>query len=44
MAKKSPSGKPTPLRRLFSVLGPGLITGAADDLVMFGTGVAMFIL
>lgn len=31
MAKKSASGKPTPLRRFFSVLGPGLITGAADD-------------
>lgn len=30
MAKKSASGKPT-LRRFFSVLGPGLITGAADD-------------
>jgi len=30
MAKKSASGKPA-LRRFFSVLGPGLITGAADD-------------
>jgi Mn2+/Fe2+ NRAMP family transporter len=30
MAEKSASGKPT-LRRFFSVLGPGLITGAADD-------------
>jgi Mn2+/Fe2+ NRAMP family transporter len=43
MAKKSALGKPTPLRRFFSVLGPGLITGAADD-DPSGAGAAMFIL
>lgn len=31
MARRSPSRKPTLVRRFFSVLGPGLITGAADD-------------
>src|ERR1044072_8170171 len=31
MAKKESSKKPTPVRRFFSLLGPGLITGAADD-------------
>jgi NRAMP (natural resistance-associated macrophage protein)-like metal ion transporter len=31
MAKKSGSGKQSLVRRFFSVLGPGLITGAADD-------------
>src|ERR1051326_3472022 len=31
MAKKDSSKKPTPVRRFFSLLGPGLITGAADD-------------
>jgi Mn2+/Fe2+ NRAMP family transporter len=25
------AGKPTPLRKLISGLGPGLVTGAADD-------------
>lgn len=28
---KSPSPKPGPVRRFFSLLGPGLVTGAADD-------------
>jgi NRAMP (natural resistance-associated macrophage protein)-like metal ion transporter len=28
---KPPRGKPGSLRRFFSVLGPGLVTGAADD-------------
>jgi NRAMP (natural resistance-associated macrophage protein)-like metal ion transporter len=31
MAKKTPSNKLSLIRRFFSVLGPGLITGAADD-------------
>jgi len=31
MAKTDPSKKPNPVRRFFSLLGPGLITGAADD-------------
>lgn len=31
MGKKSPSGKFGLVRRFFSILGPGLITGAADD-------------
>jgi Mn2+/Fe2+ NRAMP family transporter len=28
---KETSKKPNPVRRFFSLLGPGLITGAADD-------------
>lgn len=31
MAKTDASKKPNPVRRFFSLLGPGLITGAADD-------------
>jgi Mn2+/Fe2+ NRAMP family transporter len=31
MAKKTASNKLSLIRRFFSVLGPGLITGAADD-------------
>jgi NRAMP (natural resistance-associated macrophage protein)-like metal ion transporter len=31
MTKKSAPRKPNPVRRFFSLLGPGLITGAADD-------------
>ena len=31
MAKTEASKKPNPVRRFFSLLGPGLITGAADD-------------
>jgi Mn2+/Fe2+ NRAMP family transporter len=31
MSKKATPKKPTILKRFFSVLGPGLITGAADD-------------
>jgi NRAMP (natural resistance-associated macrophage protein)-like metal ion transporter len=31
MAKTAASKKPNPVRRFFSLLGPGLITGAADD-------------
>src|ERR1700747_793355 len=31
MAKTAASKKVNPVRRFFSVLGPGLITGAADD-------------
>jgi Mn2+/Fe2+ NRAMP family transporter len=31
MAKRDPSNKPNPVRRFFSLLGPGLISGAADD-------------
>jgi Mn2+/Fe2+ NRAMP family transporter len=30
MVKRDPS-KTNPVRRFFSLLGPGLITGAADD-------------
>ena len=28
---KQPSSKPGPVRRFLSILGPGLVTGAADD-------------
>lgn len=31
MAGKDARNKPNPMRRFFSLLGPGLITGAADD-------------
>jgi NRAMP (natural resistance-associated macrophage protein)-like metal ion transporter len=31
MTKESAPRKPNPVRRFFSLLGPGLITGAADD-------------
>src|ERR1700749_238503 len=31
MAKTAASKKASPVRRFFSLLGPGLITGAADD-------------
>jgi Mn2+/Fe2+ NRAMP family transporter len=31
MPKKTASGKRNPIRKFFSLLGPGLITGAADD-------------
>src|ERR1700730_12260597 len=31
MSRKKESGKPGIVRRLFSALGPGVITGAADD-------------
>lgn len=31
MTNEHASSKPNPVRRFFSLLGPGLITGAADD-------------
>lgn len=31
MSKKTAPRKTNPVKRFFSVLGPGLITGAADD-------------
>src|ERR1700730_4796679 len=31
MTKKSAPRKPNPIRRFFTLLGPGLVTGAADD-------------
>src|SRR3979411_3511411 len=31
MSRKKESGKPGIVRRFFSALGPGVITGAADD-------------